>query len=287
MMNFELLDYISLNNTLIEKLTDLADKDEVSILRFSERLFKGNTACLSGKSPLFKLAVTLKAGEKTHVLYKEHGISDDIFKATFSDIAIWCENCGNIGLENVGWLKNHICFELFRFGRLQFQMFTCSNPTLNYSKLPFSINEKAVYIHIPQGEKLNYCDCVKSIKSADTFFKKHFFDFSYSYYFCESWLLFEDNKLFMHKNSNIIKFMSLFDIHYSAYDESQAFERIFNTGINFNSLFNRLNKRKRKSDINCLLQSTSLQKSAKEYLISGGRLGVGIATIPKNKYSDL
>lgn len=287
MMNFKLLDYISLDDALVKKLTDLADKDEVSILRLSERLFEGNTVCLSGKSPLIKLAVTLKATEKTHMLYKKHGICDDIFRATFSDIAVWCENCGNIGLENVNWLKNHICFELFRLGRLQFQMFTCSNPTLNYSKLPFSINENAVYIHIPQGEKLDYFECVKSIKAADAFFKKYFLDFLYNYYFCESWLLFENNRQFMNENSNIIKFMSLFDIHYSAFDESQAFERIFNTDIKFNSIIYRLNKAKRKSDISCLTQSTSLQKAAKNYLLAGGRLGVGIATIPKNKCRDL
>lgn len=286
-MNFKLLEYISIDEDLIKKLTDLALEDEVSILYFSDRLFNGNSSCLSGKSPLFKLAVVLKAAEKTYQLYRKYGISDKVFQDTFSDIAIWCENCGNKGLENVSWLKNHICFELFRLGRLQFQMFTCVNPTLRYSKLPFSRNDKMVYIHIPQGEKLNYNECMKSIHEADIFFKKYFPDFAYKFYFSESWLLFDGNREFMAQNSNILSFMNLFDIHYSVSDESQAFERIFNVNLNFKSILYKMNRSKRKSDINCLSQSTSLQKAAKNYLIAGGKLGVGIATIPKNKYNDL
>lgn len=283
-MNFELLEFLSLDEKLVENLTDLAEKDEVGILRLSEKFFYGDTLCLAGKSPLMKLAVTLKAAEKTYLCYKQKGISDNIFKSTFSDIKIWCENCSNRGLENINWIKNHINFELFRLGRLQFQLFTCSNPVLNYSKLPFNYGEKVIYIHIPQGEKLNYDECINSLKTADDFFKKYFPDYNYNYYFCESWLIFENNREFMAENSNILKFMSLFDIHYSINFEEQAFERIFGKEINFNSLLYKLNRNKRKSDINSLTEFTSLQKSAKHYLQSGKKLGIGIGTIPKARY---
>lgn len=283
-MNFELLEFLNLDAKLVKNLTDLAEKDEVGILRLSEKFYLGNTACLRGKSPLMKLAVILKAAEKTHFLYKEKGISDKVFEATFTDIKIWCENCGGRGLENINWLKNHISFELFRIGRLQFQFCTCSNPILCYSKLPFNKGERVIYVHIPQGEKLDYDECIKSLKLADEFFKKYFPEYNYNFYFCESWLIFENNKNFMAENSNIVKFMSLFDIHYSVNAEFQPFERIFGTNSNFNSLFYKLNKSKRKSDINSLSELTSLQKSAKKYLQSGNKLGIGIGTIPKGKY---
>lgn len=283
-MIFELLDSLMLDEKLVLNLTDLAEKDEVGILRLSEKLSVGNTSCLIGKSPLIKLATVLKSAEKTKILYQQKGISEDVFNATFSDIKIWCENCDNRGLENVNWLKNHINFELFRLGRLQFQFYTCSNPTLDYSKLPFNIGEKVIYIHIPQGEKLDFDECIKSISMANDFFSKYFPDYNYKYYFCESWLIFENNKLFMKENSNIIKFMSLFYIHYSVNAESQAFERIFNKQVNFNMLKYKFFKSKRKSDINSLVESTSLQKSAKLYLQSGNKLGVGIGTIPKDRY---
>lgn len=286
-MEYKLLEYISLDDKLIKKLTDLAAKDEVSILCLSEKFFKGNTACLFRKTALIKLAVTLKAAEKTYNLYKQKGISDDIFKATFSDIKIWCENCGNIGLKNINWLSNHIGFKLFRIGRLQFQLYTCSNSTLNYSKLPFNKNEKVIYIHIPQGEKLDYNECVKSISMANSFFKLYFPDYSYNYYFCESWLLFENNRQFMNNSLNIIRFMGLFDINYSVFYEAQAFERIFDFDINVRHIIYKINKYKRKSDIEHLSASTSLQKSAKQYLLSGNKLGIGVGTIPKNRFNCL
>lgn len=283
-MDFELLDFLSLDDNLVKKLTDLAEKDEVGILRLSKKFSDGNISCLVNKSPLMKLAVALKSAENTHLKYLEKGIDDNIYRSTFSDIKIWCENCNNEGLENIGWIKNHINFGLFRLGRLQFQIFNCSNPILKYSKLPFNHRENIIYIHIPQGEKLDYNECRKSIISADEFFKKYFPEYSYNYYFCESWLLFENNREFMDKNSNIVKFMNLFDIHYSVSAEEQAFERIFGKNFNCNSLLYRLNKNKRKSDINSLSEFTSLQKSAKQYLQSGKKLGIGVGTIPKGKY---
>ena len=251
-MNFELLEFLLLDDNLIKNLADLAKKDKVGILRLSEKLYKGNVSCLVGKSPLVKLAVVLKSAEKTRLKYNQKGISDDIFKSTFGDIKIWCENCDNRGLENINWIKNHINFELFRLGRLQFQIFTCSNPALNYSKLPFNRAEKVVYIHIPQGEKLDFDECIDSLKMADEFFRKYFPDYNYKYYFCESWLIFENNREFMAENSNIVKFMSLFDIHYSVNAETQAFERIFGKDINKKSLNNKMNIKIRKRDINYL-----------------------------------
>lgn len=282
-MNFELFKYISIDSSLRQRLTDLSDKDEHNIQCLSEKFFNGNSSCLRHKKPLIKLAVILKSAEMTYQLYVDKGIGKEIFIDTFDDIRIWCENCGNTGLVNSGWLKNHIAFELFKIGRLQFQMFTCSNTSLNYSQLPLKFNEKAVYIHIPQGEKLDFDECRKSLAQANAFFERYFPEYKFNYYFCESWLLFEDNRLFMNENSNIIKFMSLFDIHYSLKLEAQAFERIFSAGINRTYSIPIIGSNKRKRSIACFPEMTSLQRSAKAYLLEGNRLGVGIGTIPKER----
>ncbi len=197
------------------------------------------------------------------------------------DIRIWCENCNNAGLNNIDWLQNHIAFKLFRIGRLQFQFFTYENSEASDSLLPFSTGEKLVYIHIPQGEKLTQENCVQSIKSATLFFERHFPEYRYDYYFCESWLLYENNVCFMNERSNIVKFMSLFDIHYSVHDEAQALERIF--GANKTIIENICDSKsaKRADAIRKLPESTSIQKSAKKYLINGNKLGVGVGTIPR------
>ena len=53
--------------------------------------------------------------------YDYYGISEDIYYDTLSDIKIWCDKNNNKGLLNYRWIKNHVSFQLFRLGRLQFQ----------------------------------------------------------------------------------------------------------------------------------------------------------------------
>lgn len=70
----------------------------------------------------------------------------------------------------------------------------------------------------------------------------------------------------MAKDSNIVKFMDLFTPAYSTENDSQAIERIFG---------------ERKSDINDYCENTSLQKSAKEYMLGGNKLGFGTGYIKR------
>ena len=65
----------------------------------------------------------------------------------------------------------------------------------------------------------------------------------------------------MADNSNILKFMSLFDICYSVKIDKQAIERIFG---------------KRKFLKKNYTEKTSLQKRAKQYILKGNQLGMGI-----------
>ncbi|MDE5669860.1 MAG: acyltransferase domain-containing protein [Eubacterium sp.] len=268
-MYLEFIEKLNLDDNLKLKVTDLINQNEVSILRLSRKFAKKRTGCLKFKSDLTRLACAVKASEITYKKYKNKGIDDKIFFDTMDDIRIWCENNNNEGLKEYNWIKNHLGFELFKIGRLQFQLFKCNNPTLNYKKLPVKYRSKAVYVHIPQGEKLDYDTCLSSIRSAKAFLKKYFPKYKYEYFFCESWLLYEKNKEFMNKNSNILQFQSLFNIAYSVEEDGQAIERIFG---------------KKEKDVSCYKQETSLQKSAKEYMQNGGKLGIGIGYI---KASDI
>ena len=263
------IDILNLDDELKKKVIDLAQKDKVNLLSLADKCNSGNFSCLKFKSDLVRLAVAAFCLNDTKEQYDRLGISDNIFVDTMSDINIWCENNNNRGLKNIGWIKNHLSCEIFRLGRLQFQLYECKNPTLNYSKLPFKFGDRLIYIHIPQGERLDLSSCIESIKKANVFFKQFFPDFEYKYYFCESWLLYENNKDFMTESSNIIQFMSLFDIAYSIHYENQAIERIFG---------------KKHRNINKYPESTTLQKNTKSYLQNGGKLGLGIGYIDKQKY---
>ncbi len=124
---------LNLNPSLIEKIKTLSDKNLKRVDSCTKKCLKGDFSCLKRENDLIRLAVILQCAIKVKEKYSECGISDEIYYATMSDIKIWCENCGNKGLHNYGWLKNHLWFELFRLGRLQFQIYECKNRTLLYN----------------------------------------------------------------------------------------------------------------------------------------------------------
>ena len=259
-----LAEKLSLDTALIKELKKLNNTSEDKICRLADKCTGGDFSCLKKQSDMMRLAVILLCAVRVHEKYNEKGISNEIYYHTMSDIKIWCENNNNKGLKEYGWLKNHVSFELFRLGRLQFQLYECKNRTLLYHKLPFSYGEKLIYIHIPQGEKLIKQGCIDSVNRAREFFKTFFPDYKYNYYFCESWLLYEGNRDFMAKDSNILSFMSMFSIAYSVKYQVQAIERIFGKKQLFKKNY---------------AENTDLQRRAKKYLTDGGRLGVGIGTI--------
>ena len=262
----EFIDKINLDEKLKEKVIDLAQKDRVNVLSLADKCNRGNFDCLIGKNDLLKLAVIIECAKGTKNKYEALGIDEEVLFATLDDIRIWCENNGNNGLKNTGWIKNHINAELFKIGRLQFQFFTCNNKLLDYSRFPFDCGEKVIYVHIPQGEKLEYSACLDSLKSSVSFFEKYFPDYHYDYYFCESWLLYDENYQFMKPSSNIMQFSSLFDIVCSFNYDGQAIERIFGK--------RRINKRKYQ-------ENTTLQRDAKAFMLKGGKLGIGVGVIHK------
>lgn len=259
----ELAKRLNLDSRLVEKLSVL-HKNEISAVA-DKCLDKGFHA-LKSHSDVMRLAVILECAKRAKTLYDQIEIPESIYYDTMSDIRIWCENNESRGLKNYGWLKNHVKLQLFRIGRLQFQFYESTNKTFIYGKLPFSYGENLINVHIPQGEKLFAEDCRASFLKAEEFFSKFFPNYSYRYYFCESWLLFEDNKKFMKKESNILEFAALFNHAYSVKIDEQAIERIFGK--------RRLFKRN-------YPENTSLQKSAKKYMQNGGKMGIGLGTVDR------
>ena len=220
----ELARILKLPEKLINELCMLNTGEMMTL---SEKCLEKGFSALSRKNDVERLGVILCCALKAKEQYEKMGISDEIYYHTMSDIKIWCENNKNKGLRNYGWISNHVRCELFRLGRLQFQLYPCRNKTLLYKKLPFAYGENLIYVHIPQGEKLSFDECIKSFRMAEEFFKEYFPHYNYRYYFCESWLLYEGNRDFMKADSNILKFSSMFTHAYSVKIDEQAIERIF------------------------------------------------------------
>ncbi len=258
---------IGLDDSLVSRLSMMTVKEKSKTEDLVSKCFADNFSCLRKENHLVRLAVILCCAVEARSRYREKGIPDSIFLDTMSDIKIWCENAGNKGIKNYGWLKNHLRLELFRLGRLQFQLYECKNRTLNYKRLPFSYGERVIYVHIPQGERLDREKCLESFRTAEEFFKRYFPEYKYKWYFCESWLLYEGNKEFMTKDSNILAFASIFDHCYSVKVDVQTIERVFG---------------KRRLIKKHYPEKTSLQRSLKKYMLSGGKAGVGIGVIDRN-----
>ena len=253
---------IGLDESVITALKSLIDNKKPSIDTLSDKCMTKGFHILKGKSPMMALAVILKLAVDVKTKYDEAGIDEKIYYDTMSDIKIWCEKTDNKGIKEYMWLRNHVRFELFRLGRLQFQIYPCKNKALPYNKLPFKYGDNLINIHIPEGEKLDTDKCKESFQMAKDFFVEYFPDYKYDYYICESWLMFEGNRDFMKKDSNIVKFMDMFDICYSVKIDMQAIERIYG---------------KRKCFKKNYAENTDLQRRAKAYMLEGNKLGIGIA----------
>lgn len=262
------IESLGFDKTLSLKLQAYINKHRMKISLLC-KICRVNFEVLSFCSDLMCLAVCLEYAQKyTFRLYKEKGISQKIFLETMKDIVIWCENNGNKGLKNFRWIKNHLNCELFRIGRLQYQFSVCRNVKLNYSEIPLKYGENVIYIHIPQGEKLLISQCEQSVSDAKNFFEAYYPEYNYQFFFSESWLLYSKNKEFMSAASNIVNFQTMFDLVYSYADDRQAIERIFGN---------------REHNAENYPEKTTLQRSAKKYIIDGKSLGVGIGIIDKDK----
>lgn len=259
------IEMLNLDDRLKSRLKEYINQNKNRVISLAEKCRENGFSHLRDKSDMMRLAVCTAYIKYTEEEYKRLKIDESILKNTMADIGTWCKNNDNKGLKNYAWIQSHLKAELFKIGRLQFQLYICDNATFDYSRLPFDRGEKTVYVHIPQGEKLIFADCVKSIKSAKSFFAKHFPDYKFEYFICESWLLYDENWQFMKPSSNILQFQSLFDIVMSKPDDRQAIERIFG---------------KRKLIKKHYSESTSLKKSAKEFMLSGGKMGEGVGIIP-------
>lgn len=267
-MDIELLaNKINLNSELKNKVLSLVKKDRAKLISLCKKADNDNFKSVFAKNDMIKLAVALLYSvEFTYPKYQKAVISDEIYFETMKDIAVWCENNNNKGLKNLPWIKNHLNFELFKLGRLQFQFYKCNNKLLDYSLFPFDYGEKVIYVHIPQDEKLVYAECVNSLKNAKSFFGEYFPNYDFDYFFCESWLLYGENWQFMNSSSNILQFSTLFDLVYSFDDDRQAIERIFGKRQPIKSKYQ---------------ENTALQRSAKRFMQNGGKLGEGIGILFK------
>lgn len=203
---------------------------------------------------LFSLRLILELAADIKDDYDALGIEERVYKDTFYDITLWCQNCyatfHEWGIDEVIWLRLHICMEVFRLGRLAFQKIHLTKDIPAYHKKQ---GDEVIEIHVAQGEALVYEDCIRSLNQALSFYHMEG-----AWFWGESWLLHPALQKMLTKDCNILRFQSLFHIY--EIDESchQGEERIFGDVM----------------DIADYPETTSLQRNLKQYLLKGNTLGM-------------
>ena len=190
--------------------------------------------------------------------YCEQGISRRVYRDTFYDLTLWCENCykayGEYGIAQYDWFCRHLDMSLFRLGRLEFERIP-SLWEIQTDGISVHKGDPVISVHIPQGEKLELDACLDSFRQAEQFWKEK------QVYLCHSWLLYPGLKEIMKPESNILQFQTLFHIVAVDFEGREAEERIFG---------------ELETDPRSYAEDTSLQRAARKYLLSGEKLGSGL-----------
>lgn len=205
---------------------------------------------------LFSLRLFLELAVDCEQEYLKQGISSQIYIDTFRDIAIWNENCKREfmewGIDEICWLRFHICMEVFRLGRLAFQEIRLME---DIEMFHLKQGESVIEVHVAQGEPLDIEECKASFLAAMQFYHKQ-----HAFFWGESWLLHPALKSMVPKDSNLSLFQDLFTVYDMDETSRQGEMRIFG----FVS-----------EDIEVYPEHTSLQRNLKTYLREHGSFGMG------------
>ncbi len=201
----------------------------------------------------------------TRELYEEKNISYDFFLGSMSDLRAKLMECyelyGVWGTSVAWWEIDLFNLNLIALGRLQYELIPFQEEyTFGVHRL--HPGDMVVNIHIPSLGPLLYDDCKESFKKAALYFKDCFKEQPVPFV-CRSWLLYPEHREFLPPNSNILKFMSFFDIISSAISEKKA------------DLWRVFYKDWEKAPMD-LPRNTSIQRAYADWLIKGNPIGTGV-----------
>lgn len=197
------------------------------------------------------------------------GVSKRIITQTLFDFKWKCDRCRSVhgitGTDSFTWHVRFLELKIFGIGRLQFEL--KQFPYEDYTNGDKCIKQGApvLYVHIPDdGTQLEEKYCNAAYRDAKKFFCS-LLGVKNIPFVCNSWLLFPKNTEYLPPKSNIVKFMSKYDIFKVEYCRKDRIGSIlFIFGV------------KPETEFSALPEKTSLQRAYKKHLLEGGRMGNGI-----------
>ena len=200
----------------------------------------------------------------TRELYEEKNISLEIYFDSMSDLRaklMECHELYGVWGTSVGWWEIDLFqLNLVALGRLQYELISYQGEYTN-DVHQLKDGDMVLNIHIPSLGPLLYEDCKASFDKAALHFKEYFKERPVAFV-CHSWLLYPKHREFLPSNSNILKFMSFFDIISSEISEDKSdLWRVFYKDWD-----------KEPKD---LPRNTSIQRSYADWLMKGNHIGSG------------
>jgi len=196
------------------------------------------------------LACSLKAACNLYEVYKEKGISDEIFFDTMKCFTRFSGEClektGRLAFDREWWTGRQIGLHLFRIGLLEFDM--------KYGDDPY------IGVHIPSDSVLEYGALKASFDSAREFFAKYFPEYKDCEIRCSTWLFAPEVRERLSETSRIRMFGDFFELTPTE-TKSNSFT-IWLFGVEDTGNYENLK------------EDTSLQRSMKKFLLEGGKLTV-------------
>lgn len=220
-----------------------------------------------------QLVFLIIASEELHRVYREKGLSEEMFWDTLKDLRYKykeCCNCQNAhGIFVGSWELGFYRLTRFALGRFQYdtdERFDIDEYTTK-SGVTIKKGDKVLNFHIPSsGIPLSDENRLDSFKKAYDYFKDFRRDDGLMIFVCHSWLLYDGYKEFLPKKSNILKFLNDFEI--IECHETEKFGDAWR-------IFDRYGygaPEKWPAD-------TSLRKAFKERVLSGKKTGAGYGLI--------
>lgn len=192
------------------------------------------------------LACMLKASAIVYDIYKEKGISDEIYFATMKCYTRFIDETyrmtGKLYFDRYWWTTRQAGCHLFRIGELEYEMKHIDGDIV-------------IGIHIPSDVDFTPSAMDDSLASAKWFFSKYYPELSNAEYRCHSWLLDRQLKEMLNEGSNILSFQKRFEL----FDEGEVGADFIGWLYNTES-----------TDYALLPENTSLQRNMKKHILSGG-----------------
>ena len=212
-----------------------------------------------------KLLLCVCMSRRLREYYRSAGLSDELWHAAMNDLRYKLIECrlvyGIWGSFVCAWFNRFFNMTRFALGRLQFETVRFGR---SYSKngITLSADSLVINVHIPRTGGRLYPEQVKaSYSQAAAFFKERYLLDSIVFV-CDSWLLYPKNLEILSENSNLRRFIMLFDLYgHGTYD-------------NYNSLW-RLFDKNYTGDVDALPQDSSFRRGYAEWVRKGIPTGWG------------